>query len=70
MAAAQWVARSTVTEVQDLFSEELRLALPPRNSLTRKRIVRLADLDREPFIVMKEGHCLGDQLLNFCEQRD
>src|SRR5262249_24078419 len=21
------------------------------------------------FIVMKEGHCLGDQLLNFCEGR-
>jgi len=57
-------------EVQDLFTEELRLALPPRHSLTRKRTVRLADLEKEPFIVMKEGHCLGDQVLNFCERRD
>src|ERR1700746_1050609 len=57
-------------EVKDLFSEELRLALPPRHPLTRKRTVRLADLEKEPFIVMKEGHCLGDQVLNFCERRD
>jgi LysR family transcriptional regulator, hydrogen peroxide-inducible genes activator len=57
-------------EVKDLFTEELRLALPPRHSLTRKRTVRLADLEKEPFIVMKEGHCLGDQVLNVCERRD
>jgi LysR family hydrogen peroxide-inducible transcriptional activator len=57
-------------EVKDLFTEELRLALPPRHLLTRKRTVRLADLEKEPFIVMKEGHCLGDQVLNFCERRD
>jgi DNA-binding transcriptional LysR family regulator len=50
-------------EVKDLFAEELRLALPPRHSLTRKRTVRLADLEKEPFIVMKEGHCLGESSL-------
>ena len=57
-------------EVKDLFTEELRLALPPGHRLTRKRTVRLADLEKEPFIVMKEGHCLGDQVLSFCERRD
>ena len=57
-------------EVKDLFTEELRLALPPGHRLTRKRTLRLADLEKEPFIVMKEGHCLGDQVLNFCERRD
>jgi hypothetical protein len=31
-------------EVKDLFTEELRQALPERHSLTRKRTVRLADL--------------------------
>ena len=49
-------------EVKDLFTEELRLALPPGHRLTRKRCVRLADIEKEPFIVMKEGHCLGDQV--------
>jgi DNA-binding transcriptional LysR family regulator len=57
-------------EVKDLFTEELRLALPPGHRLTRKRSLRLADIEKEPFIVMKEGHCLGDQVLNFCERRD
>ena len=63
-------SRTQRMEVKDLFTEELRLALPPRHRLTRKRTVRLADLEKEPFIVMKEGHCLGDQVLNFCERRD
>lgn len=57
-------------EVKHLFTEELRLALPPGHRLARKRTVCLADIEKEPFIVMKEGHCLGDQVLNFCERRD
>jgi LysR family hydrogen peroxide-inducible transcriptional activator len=56
-------------EVQELFTEELLLALPPGHPLTRRRVVYLPDLEKERFIVMKEGHCLGDQLLNFCERR-
>jgi LysR family hydrogen peroxide-inducible transcriptional activator len=57
-------------EVKDLFAEELCVALPPGHPLTRKRAVSVADLEQEPFIVMKEGHCLGDQVLKFCERRD
>ena len=56
-------------EVRELFAEELLLALPPGHPLTRKRSVEAADLDGERLIVMKEGHCLGDQVLNFCERR-
>lgn len=56
-------------EVKDLFVEELLLALPPGHPLTRRRSVKLADLEKERFIVMKEGHCLGDQLVNFCERQ-
>lgn len=56
-------------EVKELFTEELLLALPPRHHLTRKKSVNLSDLENERFIVMKEGHCLGDQLLSFCERR-
>jgi LysR family hydrogen peroxide-inducible transcriptional activator len=57
-------------EVRELFSEELLLALPPRHALVRKRMIRPADLAGENLIVMKEGHCLGDQTLGFCERRD
>ena len=57
-------------EVKELFSEELLLALPPGHPLTRKRRVAVADLEGERLIVMKEGHCLGDQVLGFCDRRD
>jgi LysR family hydrogen peroxide-inducible transcriptional activator len=57
-------------EVRDLFPEELLLALPPGHRLARKRRVAVADLESEPLLVMKEGHCLGDQVLGFCDRRD
>ena len=57
-------------EVRELFAEELLLALPPGHPLTRKRTVCVADLEKDRFIVMKEGHCLGDQVLQFCTRRD
>ncbi len=57
-------------EVRELFTEELLLALPPGHPLTRKRTVSAADLDGERLIVMKEGHCLGAQVLRFCDRND
>lgn len=57
-------------EIRELFSEELLLALPPGHPLARRRSVSIADLRMEKLIVMKEGHCLGDQVLEFCERRD
>jgi LysR family hydrogen peroxide-inducible transcriptional activator len=57
-------------EVRELFSEELLIALPPGHPLTRKRTVSASDLKGERLIVMKEGHCLGDQVLGFCDRND
>lgn len=57
-------------EIRELFTEELLLALPPGHPLARKRAVTGGDLERERLIVMKEGHCLGSQVLNFCDRRD
>ena len=57
-------------ETKELFSEELLLALPSGHPLTRKRTVVAGDLKGENFIVLKEGHCLGDQVLGFCDRRN
>ncbi|HMP84629.1 MAG TPA: LysR substrate-binding domain-containing protein [Verrucomicrobiota bacterium] len=57
-------------EVRELFTEELFLALTPGHPLARKRTVTVADLKAERLIVLREGHCLGDQVLGFCERRD
>jgi LysR family hydrogen peroxide-inducible transcriptional activator len=55
-------------EVQELFTEELLLAVPSGHPLARKRAVTASDLDHERLIVMSES-CLGEQVLNFCQRR-
>jgi LysR family hydrogen peroxide-inducible transcriptional activator len=57
-------------EMKRLFSEELLLALPPQHRLTRRKVVAAEDLESELVIVMKEGHCLADQVLGFCGRHD
>ncbi len=57
-------------DTRTLFTEELLLALPPRHPLAAKARLALADVEAEKFILLKEGHCLGDQVLNFCQRRD
>jgi LysR family hydrogen peroxide-inducible transcriptional activator len=57
-------------ELRDLFSEELKLALPPNHPLACKRSITADDLQHERLIVMKPGHCLGDQVLNFCDRNE
>lgn len=57
-------------EIKELFSEALLLALPPGHRLTRKRKVVVSDLKGERLMVMKAGHCLGDQVLGFCDRQD
>ena len=57
-------------ELEALFEEELLLALPARHRLARRAAITLADLEGERFILMKEGHCLGDQVLDFCHRQD
>jgi LysR family hydrogen peroxide-inducible transcriptional activator len=54
---------------EKLFTEELLLAVPPHHRLARRRVVRLDDVEAESFILLQEGHCLGDQALRFCDRR-
>lgn len=48
------------------FDEALLVALPVKHRLAGKRMLTLDDLEEEPFILMKEGHCLAGQTLQFC----
>ena len=70
LALASHPIRDERLAVRELSVEELLLALPPGHPLTRKRTVALTDLEGERLIVMKEGHCLGDQVLGFCDRGD
>ena len=66
------VMSSTLTdarfEKEELFEEELLLSVPPDHPLAKRRNVRLEDVEAEKFILLQEGHCLGDQALRFCDQ--
>lgn len=57
-------------EKESLFTEELLLAVPSKHPLAVKEKVSVTDLEKERFILMKEGHCLGEQILSFCTQND
>jgi LysR family transcriptional regulator, hydrogen peroxide-inducible genes activator len=52
-----------------LFTEELLLALPPKHSFLNKSAISWDDLVGEPFILMNELHCLGEQVVGLCKQQ-
>lgn len=54
--------------VEKLFTEPLVMAIPPEHPLTRKQEVKLGDVVDEPFILLDDVHCFGDQVLSFCHR--
>lgn len=56
-------------EVEELFEEELSLVLPCDHPLTKKKHVRIADVEHYPFVLLDEAHCLSDHITSFCRQR-
>ena len=44
------------------------MALPPKHRLAAKSEVKLADVVDEPFILLDDVHCFGDQVLSFCHR--
>jgi LysR family hydrogen peroxide-inducible transcriptional activator len=57
-------------ESEHLFTEELLLAVPSKHPLAVKQKICPIDLESERFILMNQGHCLGDQVLSFCTKND
>lgn len=52
-----------------LFTEDLRLALPPKHPFLKKRSVGLEAVAGEPFVLMSEVHGLGELVVAFCKQQ-
>jgi LysR family hydrogen peroxide-inducible transcriptional activator len=55
-------------EVEKLLTEELVLALPSSHPLARKKRIRGSELQNEPFILFKDGHCLAEQTQIFLNE--
>lgn len=47
--------------------EEFLLAVSKKHSLARKQSVTLKELNHEKLLILQEGHCFGNQTLEFCK---
>lgn len=56
-------------EIEELFEEELLLVLPPDHELVDKESIELDDIDKTPFVLLGEAHCLTDNIMSFCRRQ-
>lgn len=52
----------------ELFEERFYAVLPERHRLASRAVIRLAELNREPFLLLKEGHCFRDSVIAACRK--
>jgi LysR family hydrogen peroxide-inducible transcriptional activator len=57
-------------QVEPVLTEPLFAALPRGHPLTRRRSLAIQDLNEEPFILLNDMHCLGEQVLSLCRAHD
>jgi LysR family transcriptional regulator, hydrogen peroxide-inducible genes activator len=50
----------------ELFRENLCLVVPPDHSFAASDAIRLKDLQNERMLLLREGHCLRDDVLTAC----
>ncbi len=63
------VVGSHLTKIE-LYQEPLWFAIPSTNPLATRKRATWKDLSQQRFILMQEGHCLGQQSLKFCHDQD
>ncbi len=52
----------------ELLEEKFYAVLPEAHSFARRKNLSLAELNREPFLLLKEGHCFRDSLIAACRK--
>lgn len=52
---------------QELGAEVFYLAIPKRHRLALKKSIAREDLANEKLLILQEGHCFGQQTLDFCK---
>ncbi|MDT8066666.1 MAG: LysR substrate-binding domain-containing protein [Terriglobia bacterium] len=52
----------------ELFEEKFYAVLPEKHQLASRSSVSLAELNRESFLLLKEGHCFRDSLIAACHK--
>jgi len=54
-------------ETVPFYTEDLVAILPEKHRLTKDPAIPLGELTSEPFVLLHEGHCLGDQVASICD---
>jgi LysR family transcriptional regulator, hydrogen peroxide-inducible genes activator len=54
--------------VEPILTEELLLALPVGHPLLKQKQLCMGDVANEPFVLLDEIHCLGEQIVSFCRR--
>jgi len=52
----------------ELFEEKFYAVLPDKHRLASRACISLAQLNREPFLLLKEGHCFRDSVIAACNK--
>jgi LysR family hydrogen peroxide-inducible transcriptional activator len=55
-------------EAAPLLTERLFAALPPKHKLASRRSLALKDLQTEPFLLLRDGHCFRDTAVAACDR--
>jgi len=49
-----------------LFEEEFLLATPPNHPLSKRKYIRISDLENQALLLLEDGHCMRDLALELC----
>lgn len=53
---------------EELFEEKLYAVLPEKHKRAGRSAISLSELNREPFLLLKEGHCFRDSVISACRK--
>jgi len=59
---------SSELATEELFEEKFYAVLPEKHRRALSASISLAELNREPFLLLKEGHCFRDSLIAACNK--
>ena len=71
MLDAAIIAGGTVPDdigEQELFSDTFHVYVSPQNPLYERSNIRIEDINPEELVLLFEGHCMRDQILELCQQ--
>ena len=53
----------------DLFDDRFYAYVSPQNSLYKKSNIQISDIDMRELVLLSQGNCLRDQVLELCQSR-